>query len=95
MSRAGSSILYSLLAIRYSLFRHSLLAPWPNPHHPRPLQPPVQAVEHFRQGRLPEAEKLGARILKAVPHSYEALHLMGLIKLMQGRAARPDLTMLR
>jgi tetratricopeptide (TPR) repeat protein len=58
----------------------------------RPSPPPdlpqlfVQAVEHFRQGRLPEAEKLGARILKAVPHSYEALHLMGLVKLMRGRA---------
>jgi tetratricopeptide (TPR) repeat protein len=45
------------------------------------------AVDHFRQGRLDEAEKLGTRIRKLVPDSYEALHLLGVIKLRRGHAA--------
>jgi tetratricopeptide (TPR) repeat protein len=46
----------------------------------------AQAVDHYRQGRLDEAEKIGARIRKLLPDSYEALHLIGLVKLARGHA---------
>jgi len=45
------------------------------------------AVDHVRQGRLDEAEKIGARIRKLLPDSYEALHLIGVVKLKRGHAA--------
>ena len=38
------------------------------------------AVQLHRQGRLREAEKLYARILKAAPDNFDALHLLGLVK---------------
>jgi tetratricopeptide (TPR) repeat protein len=44
-----------------------------------------QAVACFRQGRLGEAEKLSARMLKQWPGSFDALHLMGIIKLQSGK----------
>jgi len=47
----------------------------------------AQAVDHVRQGRLDEAEKIGARIRKLLPDSYEALHLIGVVKLKRGHAA--------
>ena len=47
----------------------------------------AQAVDHFQNGRLPEAEKLGARIRKLAPHSHEAAHFLGVIKLQRGDAA--------
>jgi tetratricopeptide (TPR) repeat protein len=45
------------------------------------------AVDLFRQGRLDEAEKIGGRVLKLLPDSYEALHLLGVVKLQRGHAA--------
>jgi hypothetical protein len=42
------------------------------------------AVALHRQGRLREAEKLYARVLKAAPENFNALHLSGLCK-AQGR----------
>jgi tetratricopeptide (TPR) repeat protein len=47
----------------------------------------AQALALFQQGRLDEAERIGARILKLLPESYEALHLLGIIKLQRGHAA--------
>ena len=47
----------------------------------------AQAVEHYRQGRLDEAEKLAARIRKLSPGSYDALHLIGIVKLQRGHAS--------
>src|SRR5258708_31828561 len=44
------------------------------------------AVDHLRQGGLDEAEKIGARILKMLPGSGDALHLLGVVKLARGRA---------
>jgi tetratricopeptide (TPR) repeat protein len=44
-----------------------------------------QAVVCFRQGRLDQAEKLSARMLKKWPGSFDALHLLGIIKLQSGR----------
>jgi tetratricopeptide (TPR) repeat protein len=38
------------------------------------------AVQLHRQGRLREAEKLYARVLKAAPDNFDALHLLGLVK---------------
>jgi tetratricopeptide (TPR) repeat protein len=45
------------------------------------------AVDHCRQGRFDEAERIGARIRKSLPDSYAAVHLLGLIKLQRGHAA--------
>ena len=45
-----------------------------------------EAVALHRQGRLAEAEKLYARILKAFPDQFDALHLSGLAKLQGGKA---------
>jgi tetratricopeptide (TPR) repeat protein len=43
-----------------------------------------EAVALHQQGRLREAEKLYARILKAGPDTFDALHLLGLIKAQSG-----------
>jgi tetratricopeptide (TPR) repeat protein len=46
----------------------------------------AQAVDHCRCGRLAEAEKIAARILKLLPDNFDALQLLGLVKLRRGRA---------
>jgi tetratricopeptide (TPR) repeat protein len=43
------------------------------------------AVALHRQGRLREAEKLYARVLKAAPKNFDALHLCGLCKAQSGQ----------
>jgi tetratricopeptide (TPR) repeat protein len=43
------------------------------------------AVGLHRQGRLREAEKLYARVLKAAPAHFDALHLLGLCKAQSGQ----------
>jgi tetratricopeptide (TPR) repeat protein len=43
------------------------------------------AADHYRQGRLDEAEKVGARILKLLPENFDLLHLLGVIKLKRGK----------
>jgi len=61
----------------------------------KPASPPppdlarafADAVNFFRQGRLDEAEKIAGRIHKSLPQSYEALHLLGVIKHGRGHAA--------
>jgi tetratricopeptide (TPR) repeat protein len=45
-----------------------------------------QALALHRQGRLDDAEKIYARVLKAVPDQFDALHLCGMLKLQRGRA---------
>jgi tetratricopeptide (TPR) repeat protein len=45
-----------------------------------------QAIALFHQGELDEAEKIGARVLKARPDLFDALHLMALLKLQTGKA---------
>jgi tetratricopeptide (TPR) repeat protein len=50
---------------------------------PRALQ---QALAWHRHGRLTEAEKIYARILKFAPAQFEALHLLGALKLQTGKA---------
>jgi tetratricopeptide (TPR) repeat protein len=42
------------------------------------------ALDHCRQGRLDEAERIGARIRKLLPDRYEALHFLGIVKLQRG-----------
>jgi tetratricopeptide (TPR) repeat protein len=44
-----------------------------------------EAVSLHRQGRLHEAEKIYARVLKAVPGHFDALNLLGAIKARQGQ----------
>jgi tetratricopeptide (TPR) repeat protein len=44
-----------------------------------------EAVTLHRQGKLREAEKLYARVLKAAPDTFDALHLLGLIKAQSGQ----------
>jgi tetratricopeptide (TPR) repeat protein len=43
------------------------------------------AVNLHRQGRLREAEKFYARVLKAAPENFDALHLLGLAKAQAGQ----------
>ena len=43
------------------------------------------AVALHRQGRLRQAEKLYARVLKAAPDHFDALHLLGLVKAQGGQ----------
>jgi tetratricopeptide (TPR) repeat protein len=44
-----------------------------------------QAVALHQQGQLREAEKLYARVLKAAPQTFDALHLLGLAKAQGGQ----------
>src|SRR5271165_1514002 len=44
------------------------------------------AADHFRAGRLDEAEKVSTRVLKALPDHFDVLHLLGVIKLKRGKA---------
>ena len=44
-----------------------------------------EAVALHRQGRLRDAEKLYARVLKAAPAQFDALHLLGLCKAQSGQ----------
>src|SRR5215813_1320490 len=50
----------------------------------------AQAVEDaaglYRQGRLAEAEKICSRVLRAQPDWFDALHLLGVLKLQGGKA---------
>src|SRR5262245_64230270 len=50
----------------------------------------AQAVEEaaalYRQGRLDEAEKVCTRVLRVRSDWFDALHLLGLIKLQSGKA---------
>jgi tetratricopeptide (TPR) repeat protein len=43
-----------------------------------------EAVTAHRQGRLRDAEKIYARVLKAAPNHFDALNLLGTIKAQQG-----------
>jgi tetratricopeptide (TPR) repeat protein len=55
------------------------------PHAPFNLLKTIQeAVALHRQGQLREAEKLYARVLKAAPDNFDALHLLGLVKAQAG-----------
>src|SRR5215475_9010003 len=45
-----------------------------------------EAVGLYREGRLAEAEKICTRILRARPDWFDALHLLGVIKLQGGKA---------
>ncbi|MGH6769614.1 MAG: tetratricopeptide repeat protein [Xanthobacteraceae bacterium] len=46
-----------------------------------------EAANHYRQGRLDDADRICTRVLKARPDWFDALHLAGLIKLDSGKAA--------
>ena len=46
-----------------------------------------QALDFHRQGRLPDAEKLYSDVLAVRPDYFEALHMLGLIKLQRGDLA--------
>jgi tetratricopeptide (TPR) repeat protein len=50
----------------------------------------AQAVEEaagcYRQGRLADAEKICTRVLKARPDAFDALHLLGVVRLDSGKA---------
>src|SRR5262252_312805 len=45
-----------------------------------------EAVGLYRQGRLAEAEKICSRLLRAQPNWFDALHLLGVLKLQGGKA---------
>ncbi len=56
------------------------------PLHPKAFSLPQaahQALEFHRQGRLPQAEKLYSDVLAVRPDYFEALHMLGLIKLQR------------
>ncbi|AXK79785.1 tetratricopeptide repeat protein [Pseudolabrys taiwanensis] len=44
-----------------------------------------QALALHQQGKLRDAEKLYARVLKAAPGNFDALHLLGLVKAQSGQ----------
>ncbi|MBI2510754.1 MAG: tetratricopeptide repeat protein [Opitutae bacterium] len=46
-----------------------------------------QAIAHHRAGRLTEAAAIYTRIRAVAPRSFDAVHLLGVIALQQGRAA--------
>jgi tetratricopeptide (TPR) repeat protein len=50
----------------------------------------AQSVEEaaglYRQGKLAEAEKICTRVLRAQPNWFDALHLLGVLKLQSGKA---------
>jgi tetratricopeptide (TPR) repeat protein len=46
-----------------------------------------RALDYHRQGKLPQAEKLYANVLAVRPDYFEALHMLGLIKLSRGELA--------
>jgi tetratricopeptide (TPR) repeat protein len=46
-----------------------------------------QALEMQRQGKLVQAEQLFSKVLAVRPDYFEALHMLGLVKLQQGDAA--------
>ena len=52
-----------------------------------PLQAMQEAVALHQQGRLREAEKLYARVLKAAPDHFDALQLLGLAKAQSGQTS--------
>jgi tetratricopeptide (TPR) repeat protein len=45
-----------------------------------------EAATCFRQGKLDQAEKICTRLLKARPDLFDALHILGLVKLHSGKA---------
>ena len=45
-----------------------------------------QALALHQQGRLDEAEKLYARVLKAQRDNFDALHLLGMLNHQRGKA---------
>ncbi len=47
----------------------------------------AQALQLHERGQLPEAERLYAAILAARPDNFDALQMMGLVKLAKGQAA--------
>ena len=56
---------------------------------PAPAQLPQalgQALALHQQGRLADAEKIYARILKSSPSHFDVLHLFGTLKLQTGKA---------
>ena len=46
-----------------------------------------EAAAHFRNRQFDAAEKICARVLKAQPKFFDALHLMGVLKLEGGKPA--------
>ncbi len=57
----------------------------------RPVAHPARGIEEavalHQQGRLAEAEKIYARVLKQQPNNFDALHLLGMLNLQRGKAA--------
>ena len=47
---------------------------------PTAVQAYAEAVNLYRAGRLEEAEKATARLLKSLPRSHDVIALLGLIK---------------
>ena len=45
-----------------------------------------EAATHYQQGRLDDADKACTRILKTWPDSFDALHLLGVVRLQSGKA---------
>jgi tetratricopeptide (TPR) repeat protein len=46
-----------------------------------------EAADHYRQGRLDDADRICTRLLKAAPDYFDALHLAGLVRLETGKIA--------
>jgi hypothetical protein len=61
--------------------------PLSNTQSPNAAQLLAQALQFHHQGRLAQAEPLYAEILKALPDHFDALQMLGPIKLAKGKGA--------
>jgi len=63
------------------------LMPLPKPANFNVPQALAQALQHHERGQMAEAERLYATILAARPDHFDALQMMGLVKLAKGQPA--------
>src|SRR5690242_9631675 len=59
----------------------------PSAKPPNVPQTLAQAMALHKQGRLADAERLYAAVIAARPDQFDALHLLGVLKLGQGQPA--------
>jgi tetratricopeptide (TPR) repeat protein len=60
--------------------------PMPNPRH----DPYQLALKAYGKGDLSTAERLYAKLLREIPHDFNALHMLGLIRAQQKKFAEAD-----
>jgi thioredoxin-like negative regulator of GroEL len=69
---------------RAAIVCDNLTATAGGPNMPQAIE---QAIELHRQGRLNDAERRYREVLRASPRDFDALHMLGVLKLQQGHPA--------